>query len=478
MKKIFKKFSVSKIVVAGLLASIFLQPVSALAEVRAGSVEITPFVGYNLFQGLLNLENSLIYGGRLGYNITSHFGLEGSAEFINTRVLNRSITGTKEGRYSAPMDKVDLGFYTLNAVYHILPEEKFTPFIFAGFGGVHSHPRIANKDMSVIDFGIGAKYQVAENVAVRFDLRDNMVSELFQEIRHNVNGTAGLVIAFGGTPHAAPAVEAPVCPACPTCVACPAPVAPVVLKDTTAPYVTLTTPYNDAEGVPVQRQIYVSFSEAMDTATINTNTFTLYQGNTPVPGKVAAPSDAPASFTQVSDLKPNTIYTGRITTGAKDLAGNPLKKDYVWNFRTAPTPEPVIITKTETKVKTKTVVVNKFVMLTGAHFAFDSAVITPAGKELIKQNIKIMKESPDVKVQIQGHTSASGSAKYNQGLSERRAKSVRDFVVNEGGIAPERVEAIGYGKTRPAVKETNPKNIKSKAALANMRVVFEIMEEK
>ncbi len=475
MKTIFKKIPVSQIVAAGLLAAVFLQPVSALAEVRAGSVELTPFVGYNLFQRSQNLRDSLIYGGRLGYNFTNHFGLEGSVAFINSHVDNKNITGTKEGRYSASMDKVDLGFYGLDAVYHFLPEEKFTPFIFAGFGGVHSHPRISNKDMSVIDFGIGAKYQVAEHVALRFDLRDNMVSELFQEIRHNVNGTAGIVIAFGGTPYAAPAVEAPVCPACPTCVACPP---PVVLKDTTAPYVTLTTPYNDAEGVPVHRQIYVSFSKAMDTATINTNTFTLYQGTTPVPGKVSAPSNAPASFTQVSDLKPNTNYTGRITTGATDLAGNPLKKDYVWNFKTAPTPEPVVITKTETKVKTKTVVVNKFVMLTGAHFAFDSAVITPAGKELIKQNIKIMKENPDVKVQIQGHTSASGSAKYNQALSERRANSVRDFVVKEGGIAPERVEAIGYGKTRPAVKETNPRNLRSKAALANMRVVFEIMEEK
>ena len=120
MKTIFKKIPVSQIVAAGLLAAVFLQPVSALAEVRAGSVELTPFVGYNLFQSSQNLQDSLIYGGRLGYNFTNHFGLEGSVAFINSHVDNKNITGAKEGRYSAPMDKVDLGFYGLDAVYLLI----------------------------------------------------------------------------------------------------------------------------------------------------------------------------------------------------------------------------------------------------------------------------------------------------------------------------------------------------------------------
>ncbi len=467
MKMIFSLVPATKIMTMGLFAFVSLLPLAARAEVKEGSFEVTPFAGYNLFERSQNLKDTFTYGGRLGYNITSHFGLEGSVEFINSKVVDRTKTVPREGQYRGPMDKVDLGFYGIDAVYHFTPEEKFTPFIFAGVGGVHYHPKIANQDMTVIDFGVGAKYWVADNIALRADIRDNVVSEVFQEAYHNVNATAGLVIAFGGTSKASPVAVAPVCPDCPA--------APVVSKDTTAPYVTLTSPYNDTVGVPVQRQIFVSFSEAMDRASINADTFTLYQGNTPVKGTVAAPADAPASFTQASDLKPDTLYTARITTGAKDLAGNPLKKEYVWNFRTAPTPEPVVITKTETK--TKTVVVNKFVMLTGAHFTFDSAAITPAGRELIKQNIKIMKENPEVKVQIQGHTSAAGSVKYNQALSERRANSVKEFIVKEGGIAPERIETIGYGKSRPAMIETNPRDHKSKAALANMRVIFEILEK-
>jgi OOP family OmpA-OmpF porin len=215
----------------------------------------------------------------------------------------------------------------------------------------------------------------------------------------------------------------------------------------------------------------------MDPATINTNTFTLQEGTKPVPGRVSTPANAPASFTQTSEFKPDTLYTGRITTGARDLAGNALKNDFIWKFRTAPTPEPVVITKVETKIKTKEVIVNKFVMLTGTHFAFDSSDLTPAGKELIKQNIKIMKDNPAIRVQIQGHSSAAGSEQYNQALSERRANSVRDYVINEGGIAPERLEAIGYGETRPAMNEVNPADHNSKEAKANMRVVFEIIEK-
>ena len=71
----------------------------------------------------------------------------------------------------------------------------------------------------------------------------------------------------------------------------------------------------------------------LDGSTINSNTFTLHQETTPVQGTVAAPLDAPASFTQSQDFKPDTVYTGKITTGAKDLAGNPLKSDFVWKFR-------------------------------------------------------------------------------------------------------------------------------------------------
>jgi OOP family OmpA-OmpF porin len=60
-------------------------------------------------------------------------------------------------------------------------------------------------------------------------------------------------------------------------------------------------------------------------------------------------------------------------------------------------------------------------------------------------------------------------------LSERRASAVREYLVNEGVIAPDRLSTIGYGETNPAVYEAAPKELYSAAAKANMRVLFEIV---
>ena len=424
------------------------------AENRAGALTLSPFAGGYRFDNAQRLEDSATYGMRTGYNFTENWSGEVTFGYV--------LAESKDPNYP----ETDAYSYGLDALYHFNPGGNFVPFLAAGAGGttlVRPANGLSDNSDLLFNYGLGVKYFVSESVALRGDVRHVVIPN---DTINNIVYTAGVTFLIGGEK---PAVKpAPECPAC---------VAPVTAKDTTAPYVTLVDPYNDSRDVPLHRELHVAFSEAMDPATINTNTFILQEGTSLVPGRVSAPANAPASFTQTSEFKPDTLYTGRITTGARDLAGNALKNDFIWKFRTAPTPEPVVITKVETKIKTKEVIVNKFVMLTGTHFAFDSSDLTPAGKELIKQNIKIMKDNPAIRVQIQGHSSAAGSEKYNQALSERRANSVRDYVINEGGIAPERLEAIGYGETRPAMNEVNPADHNSKEAKANMRVVFEIIEK-
>ncbi len=80
----------------------------------------------------------------------------------------------------------------------------------------------------------------------------------------------------------------------------------------------------------------------------------------------------------------------------------------------------------------------------------------------------------DAQIRIAGYTSAAGTAEYNQRLSERRATTVQDYLIKEGIIAADRLPTIGYGQTRPAMYEATPKDLYSKAARSNMRVVFEI----
>ncbi|MFA5179992.1 MAG: OmpA family protein [Syntrophales bacterium] len=111
------------------------------------------------------------------------------------------------------------------------------------------------------------------------------------------------------------------------------------------------------------------------------------------------------------------------------------------------------------------------------HFDFDKSVLTPEAKAILKRDIQMLKDNPKAKVRLAGYTSASGTDAYNQALSERRSAAVRDYLVSEGVITPDRLTTIGYGETDPAMYEAAPKQIYSKAAKANMRCLFEIVVE-
>nr|MBF0223579.1 OmpA family protein [Desulfobulbaceae bacterium] len=109
------------------------------------------------------------------------------------------------------------------------------------------------------------------------------------------------------------------------------------------------------------------------------------------------------------------------------------------------------------------------------HFNFDKSTLTPEAKTILQRNIQTLKDNPQSEVRIAGYTSASGSYEYNQALSERRATAVRQYLINEGIITPDRLTKIGYGEANPAVYEPAPQEIYSEAARANMRVLFEII---
>ena len=146
----------------------------------------------------------------------------------------------------------------------------------------------------------------------------------------------------------------------------------------------------------------------------------------------------------------------------------------------APEPGKVVILLSEPSVEEQVVVAAaepKIIVLAfeDIHFDFDKSTLKPEAQTILKRNIQLLKDNPKVHVRIAGYTSASGTDEYNQKLSERRAKAVRDYLINEGLIAPNRLTMIGYGETDPARYEAAPREIYSKAAKANMRVLFEIV---
>ena len=103
--------------------------------------------------------------------------------------------------------------------------------------------------------------------------------------------------------------------------------------DTTLPVVSSTDPLNNATGVALAKAITFTFSEAMNPATINASTFTLFQGTTAVSGAITY-SGTVMTFTPSFALTVGTVYVATISTGAKDLAGNALAEKVVRTFTT------------------------------------------------------------------------------------------------------------------------------------------------
>ena len=100
-------------------------------------------------------------------------------------------------------------------------------------------------------------------------------------------------------------------------------------------------------------------------------------------------------------------------------------------------------------------------------FDFDKAVVKEEYKSKLAEAKKVFDAYPTMTVQIVGHTCDMGPESYNQNLSERRAKAVRDFLVNEAGVDSNRLNVSGKGESQPAYPNDSEANRKK-----NRRVDF------
>ena len=157
-----------------------------------------------------------------------------------------------------------------------------------------------------------------------------------------------------------------------------------VLTDTITPAVISTSPDNKGINVPINQKISVTFSEAMDPATINKATFMVIpsNGTETIRGTVSY-AGSTATFASNSNLAYNTLYTVTITSGVKDLAGNTLTNNYVWSFTTtseskkssiSDTTAPIVISTFPVKNKVPT---NQKISVTFSE-AMDTATINMA----------------------------------------------------------------------------------------------------
>lgn len=87
--------------------------------------------------------------------------------------------------------------------------------------------------------------------------------------------------------------------------------------------------------------------------------------------------------------------------------------------------------------------------LYGIHFDFDEATIRPDSAPVLKAIAELLDENPGLDLSLEGHTDWIGDDAWNQNLSERRALSVMNNLVQEFGIDAGRLRGMGFGKSRP-----------------------------
>jgi OOP family OmpA-OmpF porin len=88
------------------------------------------------------------------------------------------------------------------------------------------------------------------------------------------------------------------------------------------------------------------------------------------------------------------------------------------------------------------------IVLRGVNFEFDKAKLTPNAKTILDNVAEELKAYADITVELSGHTDALGSDDYNQRLSERRAASVKAYLV-DAGIDGSRMTTVGHGESQP-----------------------------
>ncbi len=221
MKKIISVFVIL------MLAAI---ATTGFAQVKAGSVNITPTIGFYKFEGNEDMESSIALGLRAGYFFTKYIGIEGYAHYVPTK-----INGTSEN--------IKFVGYGIEGIVNLLPNGAFVPFLAVGVGGAHYSNAFEDttenkRNKITADYGAGVKYFLSENIALRADVRHIIP---FDRTHNDLLGTVGLTFAFGGAkkavaaPEPAPAPE-PVAPApAPVVVPPPPPPPPPVVEEVKKP---------------------------------------------------------------------------------------------------------------------------------------------------------------------------------------------------------------------------------------------------
>ena len=403
------------------------------AEIRAGAFYLTPQIGGYVFEGNQNLDHSLTYGLGLGYALDNHWAAELTFNLI-------------DAEFDVGPGDVDGYLLRLDGLYHFSPEKRLVPYLAAGIGGLRLDPDAGGSDSSfLVNGGGGLKYFLTDAIALRGDARYILT---FDETHNNLIYTFSVDFLFGAKKKVA-AAAAP--------------------------------PDSDGDGVSDDRD---RCPETPAGAAVDA---------------VGCPLDSDGDGVyDYQDKCPATPAGATV-----DAVGCPLDSDgdgvYDYQDKCPDTPAGVTVdeegcprdsdgdgvyddldqcpdTPKNLKVDSKGCPImreERVSMTMDIEFALNQADVRPQYRPELQKVAEFLKTYPSTTVVIEGHSDNTGDADYNLALSQRRADSVRDYLIKNFNIDPDRLTAKGYGEERPIAA-----NDTAEGRAQNRRVVAVISAEK
>ena len=127
-------------------------------------------------------------------------------------------------------------------------------------------------------------------------------------------------------------------------------------------------------------------------------------------------------------------------------------------------------TRAGAQVDVKGCEIKEAIQLQGVNFETNSDRLLPGAEQILDDAAASLVRNPTIHVEVAGHTDSQGAADYNEGLSERRAITVRDYLIGHG-VSADRMTVKGYGEAEPIAD-----NSTAAGRAQNRRVVLRITE--
>lgn len=372
----------------GIIAAMLLMGLSqtTMAANKEGAFSLSPVVGGYTFENSQKLDTSVVIGGRAGYNFTERIGIEALIDYTHAK-----------GNSGA--SSIDFYRYGGELLYHMFPKNDLVPYLAVGAGGIYASQGGGNK--LAFDYGAGLKYFMTDNLALRADVRG--INYKYDKYFTNIEYTVGLYIPFVA-PKPAPA--------------------PVVVPEP-APVVVVPPP-PPAPG---------SNLKAEPASLVKGNTTTLSWSST---------------NTTDCDLQPGI---GPVATSGSRVITPSASTSYTLNCNGAGG-KTVSNTSIEVTEPVKEVVAPKAIVA-GTKLNLD--ILFDTGKSDIKKKYHTelqkvgdaLNSEKHLRGIIEGHTDTVGGHAMNMRLSQRRADSVRNYIIKNFNIDKSRLSAKGYGPDQP-----------------------------